>query len=218
MTIRGSGRSAILVTLVLALAGCATATPPPDAPDAARAPAATSLPLQAPSWQVGDRWTYEWTSGKDSGVKSVEVVAARDIGTVRYLVVRLGDSEHYYTEALHWAAASREGKVEARMVPPQPWFVWPLTAGARWSGQSRFEHREGAVVHADRFAVVGVEPVEVPAGRYQAIKLTRETDRRDVDEYWYAPEVRWYVRWVGRRGDVQFEERLREYRPVPRSR
>jgi hypothetical protein len=46
--------------------------------------------------------------------------------------------------------------------------------------------------------------------------VVRETDRRDFDEYWYAPEVRWYVRWTGNRGDVRFEERLREYSAAPR--
>jgi hypothetical protein len=104
------------------------------------------------------------------------------------------------------------------MVPPQPWFVWPLAPGARWAHQGRFEQRESAVTHDDRFTVVGQEKIEVPAGQYEAIRLLRETDRRDRDEYWYAPDIRWYARWLGRRGDVQFEERLREYRPAPRPR
>jgi hypothetical protein len=58
--------------------------------------------------------------------------------------------------------------------------------------------------------------VEVPAGRFTAVKVVRETDRRDVDEYWYVPEIRFYVKWVGRRGDAQFEEQLREHRQAPR--
>ena len=56
----------------------------------------------------------------------------------------------------------------------------------------------------------------MPAGRFQAMRVARQSDGRDSDEYWYAAEVRWYVRWVGRRGDVTFEERLKEYRPAPR--
>jgi hypothetical protein len=58
--------------------------------------------------------------------------------------------------------------------------------------------------------------VEVPAGRFSTLKIVRETDRRDSDQYWYAPEIGFYVKWIGRRGDRQFEEQLREYHPAPR--
>jgi hypothetical protein len=207
-----------LACVGLMFAGCAAGSSAPAPPNAGPARAASAAPLVEPAWQVGDRWVYEWTSGKESGTKTLEVVDVRDLNSVRYYIVRLGDSEHYYTHALHWAAAVREGKVEARMVPPQPWFVWPLAPGARWVHQGRFEQSEGVLTHDDRFAVIGPERVEVPAGRYEAVKLVRETNRRDGDEYWYAPDVRWYARWLGRRGDSQFEERLREYRPAPRPR
>jgi hypothetical protein len=202
--------------VVLMCAGCAAGSSAPYPPNAGPARAASATSLAAPAWQVGDRWIYEWTSGQESGTKTIEVIEVRDVNGVRYYVVRLGDSEHYYTDALHWAAAVREGKVEARMVPPQPWFVWPLAPGARWNHQGRFEQRDGVVTYDDRFTVVGPETVDVPAGRYEAVKLVRETNRRDGDEYWYAPDVRWYARWLGRRGDSQFEERLREFRPAPR--
>jgi hypothetical protein len=207
-----------LAASLLALAGCAAGAsgPTPAGPGPER-PASTA-PLAAPAWQVGDRWVYEWTSGNEKGTKTIEVIEVPAVSGVRYYVVRLGESEHYYTDTLHWAAAVREGKVEARMVPPQPWFVWPLAAGARWVHQGRFEQREGVVTYDDRFTVIGPERVEVPAGRYEALKVVRETDRRDGDEYWYAPDVRWYARWLGRRGDSQFEEQLREYRPAPRPR
>jgi len=43
-------------------------------------------------------------------------------------------------------------------------------------------------------------------------KVTSVRDQRDVDEYWCAPEVRFSINWVGRRGDAQFEEQFRAYR------
>jgi hypothetical protein len=208
----------LIVAVMLAFAACAAGSFPRVPGNAGAARPAPAAPLVMPTWQVGDQWVYEWTSGKESDTKTIEVVGTRDINGTSYYVVRLGEAEHYYTHALHWAAAVREGRVEARMVPPQPWFVWPLAPGARWTHQGRFEQREGVVTHDDRFAVVGLETIEVPAGRYGAIRVLRETDRRDRDEYWYAPDIRWYARWLGRRGDVQFEERLREYRPAPRPR
>jgi hypothetical protein len=207
--------------VLVGLAGCAAGSPPatPATPAAARPPdPVPAAPLVAPVWQVGDRWVYEWTSGPESGTKTVEVVDVRDLNTARYYVLRVGDAEHYYTMALHWAAAVRDGRVEARIVPPQPWFTWPLTAGARWTHQGRFEQREGVATHDDRFVVVGPERVDVPARSFDAVKLVRQTDRGDSDEYWYAGDVRWYVRWLGRRADNRFEERLREYHPAPRPR
>jgi hypothetical protein len=212
MAIHRARSLAALAAAVGMLAGCAAGSSPPTPPEQTAARSTSPAPVVAPTWQVGDRWVYEWTFGKESGTKTVEMVDQRDLNGVSYYVVRLGDSEHYYTQALHWAAAVRDGKVEARMVPPHPWFTWPLVAGTRWTHQGRFEQREGTVTFDDRFVVMGPEPVEVPAGRYEAIRLMRQTDRGDADEYWYVPDVRWYARWVGRRGDSQFEERLREYR------
>jgi hypothetical protein len=206
------------VVIVLILAGCTTGSTPPTPVDTGPAAPVSAAPVTQPVWQIGDRWVYEWTSGSEQGTKQVDVIDIRDVNGVPYYIVRLGDAEHYYTRALNWAAAVREGRVEARMVPPHPWFQWPLVPGAKWTHQGRFEQRDGVATYEDRFAVIGPEPVEVPAGRYDTLKLVHETERRDGDEYWYAPDVRWYVRWRGRRADTQFEERLREYRAAPRSR
>jgi len=97
------------------------------------------------------------------------------------------------------------------MVPPLPWFMWPLSAEQHWEHQGTFEDASGRRNFVDRFSVIGLEQIDVPAGRFQAMKVVREGERRDSDEYWYSPDVRWYVRWLGRRGDVTFEERLKEY-------
>ena len=79
-----------------------------------------------------------------------------------------------------------------------------------------YEDRSGKTEFRDVFSVVGAESVEVPAGRFHAFKIVRETDRRDSDQYWYAPDVRFYIKWIGRRGDTQFEEQLREFHPAHR--
>ena len=187
---------------------------------AATAPASVSPPKPAvagpPEWRPGDRWVYEWTSGSESGTKTVDVMETREVNGVRYYVVRLSDVDHYYTSELHWAAAIRNSTVEARMVPPHPWFVWPLAVGRRWVYQGTWEDRGVTRPVNDTFAVVAIEPVEVPAGTFRAVKLARESSGQALDEYWYVSAVRSYARWIGKRGDVTFEERLREYRAAPR--
>jgi hypothetical protein len=203
-----------LVGLVITMSGCAApATPTASPPASASAPAAISSP---PEWRPGDRWVYGWTSGSETGLKTVEVVEIREINKVTFYLVRVGELEHFYTRELQWAGTMREQKVESRMSPPVPWFVWPLEGGRRWTHHATYEEANSKTEIADRFSVVATEMVEVPAGRFNAVKVVRETDRRDVDEYWYAPEVRFYIKWVGRRGDAQFEEQLREYRQAPR--
>ncbi len=181
------------------------------------APTAGITVANAPEWRPGDRWTYGWTSGTESGTKIAEVRESRVINGAAYYLVRIGDLDHYYTHDLEWAAGVRDLKVEARMVPPEPWFVWPLEVGRHWDHHGAFEQRNGSTPRAGRFVVARLEMVEVPAGRYQAFKIVHETDQRDSDEYWYAPDVRWYVRWIGRRGDQNFEERLKSYDRGPGS-
>jgi len=188
---------------------------PPSLPSPRPATSLSGDTDTPPSWSLGDRWLFDWTSGSESGIKTVEVLQTHTVGGVRYYVARAGDVEAYYTPELHWAFAVRDSKVQARMLPPQPWFVWPLEPGKRWSHRGSFEDSRGRTSHVDTFRAVGVETVDVPAGRFEAIKIVRQGERGDSDEYWYAPAVRWYVRWVGRRADVQFEERLRSYDPAP---
>lgn len=218
------GRSGALARVALsALALFSVACLTPDAKRTQETPGAPSASADRlasvaspPEWRPGDRWTYDVKSGNDRGTKTLEVVEVREISNVPYYVVRLGDLDHYYTRSLNWAAAIRTSKVEARMIPPHPWFVWPLEVGKRWAYQGVWEEQDSTRNLSNRFAVVAVEPVEIPAGRFEALKVVRETDGRDFDEYWYAPAVRWHVLWKGRRGDLEFEERLQSYNPAPR--
>ena len=197
--------------VALLLSGCVTPTGPAATPQ--QEPITASAP---PEWRPGDQWVYTWTSGQTSGTKSVEVLEILEINTVSFYLVKVGEAEQFYTKDLRWAGSMRDGKVQSRMTPPQPWFVWPLEVGRQWTHRGSFEDATGKGAHNDSSSVVGAEVVEVPAGRFSALKVVRETDSRDSDQYWYAPEVRFYVKWVGRRGDTQFEEDLREYRPAQR--
>ncbi len=178
--------------------------------------APTAAVGQRPEWRPGDQWTYGWTAEARTGTKVVEVLDSREIGGVFYYAARNGDVDHLFTRDLQWAGALRDGRVEIRMVPPLPWFVWPLETGRRWSHRATYQDPNGARQRDDSFAVIGEEWVEVPAGRFRTLKVVREGSDRDSDEYWYASEVRFYVKWIGRRGNTQFQELLQSYRAVTR--
>jgi hypothetical protein len=210
---------------VAALAGCSLSRATPDSSPipASTPPAASEIRAEtvpAPAWRPGDRWAYVWTSGQDRGTRTIEVREVKAINGVRYYVVRNMEAEadQYWTMDLHWAGSVRESKVQARMVPPEPWFTWPLRVGQQWQHSGEFEQEGGKHRANDTFVVVALETVEVPAGTFEALKIVRTSTGGDSDQYWYVPEVRSYVRWIGRRGSVEFEERLSEYGGVRRGR
>jgi len=205
-------RSLALVVLAVALTACARSAREPQMPEAT-----ATLAQTPPAWRPGDRWSFAWESGGSQGTKHAEVLAVRELQTVRYYVVRIGELDHYFTPDLHWAGSVRDAVVEARMVPPQQWFVWPLAVGRRWVHRGVYEARGETGPRVYGFSVVGAETVEVPAGRFRAVKIVREEDGVEADQYWYVPEVRWYVRWIGRRGDMRFEERLVGWAPAEAS-
>ena len=208
----------LLIWLLMCGSGCVglgtTSSQPSPAGTPTRADEAVA---NAPEWRRGDRWVYEWTSGAERGTRTVEVTEVATVNGVEFYVVEIGPaSQQYYTKDLHFAAGVQASRVLARMVPPQPWFIWPLKPAAQWEYHGVYEDQKSSTKQNDTFGVVGIEQVTVPGGTFRAIKIVRQTDRRDSDQYWYGPDVRWYVRWLGRRGDVEFEEQLKAYQPAPR--
>ena len=173
-----------------------------------------------PEWRPGDRWVYRWTNGTETGTRTIEVIETRNVSGSRYYVLRMPDEEllNFWTLDLHWAfaVAARDAKVEARIDRPVPWFSWPLEVGRRWSHQGVYEDRSGKREANETFMVVGAETIEVPAGRYQALKIVREGQSADSDQYWYAPAVRSHAKWIFKRGEKRIEEELVEYKPVER--
>jgi hypothetical protein len=217
----GTGFAILAATLVVALEACSVQ--PPAAPPSGQ-PATLDSTFKtvaasrtAPDWRPGDRWLYGLVIGTEHGTKTVEVVEIRDINNIPFYIVRVGELRHFYTTQLQWAGHAREQKIESRMSPPLPWFTWPLEPGRQWTYRGTFQDPSGIVNRSDKFIVLASEVVEVPAGRFNTLKVVHESDRGDRNEYWYAPDVRSYVKWVGQRGTSRTEEQLREYQAAPRT-
>ncbi len=164
--------------------------------------------LTPPQWQVGDYWQYAWTAGKEKGKRTSEVMGIHQVAEGRYYVLRVGKVESYYTPDLHWAGSALDSRVIARSVPPHPWLVWPLEPGRRWDYEGTYEDKERSRVVKQTYTVRGFETVEVPAGTFRTIHVERVAGKDNQDDYWYAPEVHWYVKWKGRRGLEEFEETM----------
>lgn len=223
----------MLLASALALTACSARSSPPRPPEPPR-PAEAPRPADArptppvqpvtgsaavkllaavqkpPVWHLGDRWTYGVLVGTEQGTKTVEVVQAPDSNAPFY-VLRIDQLEHLYTTQLQWVAHARERKIESRIDPPLPWFTWPLEPGRRWTYRGTLQDSTASVRREDTFLVLGAEVLEVPAGRFNAIKILHEGDKGDRNEYWYAPDVRSYIKWVWHRGTSSSEQLLREF-------
>ena len=177
------------------------------------------LSITRPEWRAGDQWIYAWTAGESKGTKISQVLGSREVRGAQYLVLRIEPVNAYFTLDLHWAWATSiaESRVTSRAIPPLPWFNWPLEVGKRWEYQGVLESQESKDRVRDSYKVMGMEDVQVPAGTFRAVRIVREVNASVVDQYWYAPDVRWYVKWLGRRGKDEFQEVLQEYRPAPQA-
>jgi hypothetical protein len=173
-----------------------------------------------PQWRPGDRWVYRVVKGAESVTKTVEVVQKRELNGTPYYVVSVRDSDvvNYWTESLGWAftATAHDSTVQARTDPPVPWFTWPLEVGRQWNHKGVYEDRSGKRTTNETFMVVAAETVDVPAGRFDALKIVREGQSTDSDQYWYARDARSYVRWILKRGEQRLEEELVSYTPADR--
>ncbi len=198
---RGMLWTGLALAAHLVLAGCAARSAPQPVRLTAPAP---------PEWHVGDRWRHSWTAGKEKGIKTSEVTDIRETGAAKLYVLRVGNASGYYSMDLHWAGATIDGRVIGRSEPPRPWFLWPLEAGRRWDYQGTYEDQEQKTQVREAYEVRSEEAMQVPAGTFRTLHVVRESGA-ERDEYWYAPEVGWYVKWRGRRGAQEFEELLLEF-------
>jgi hypothetical protein len=101
-------------------------------------------------------------------------------------------------------------------------YRFPLVPGASFATTHR-EVSNAMTVQADgRVTVVGWEDVEVPAGKFRALKLTKVAERswepfpgqrtltKQVSNYWYVPGLRGVAKFEGieatSRGEVIFDQ------------
>ena len=201
---------------------------PPEPPPPVAAPRSTAIPSptplktvaaaqKPPAWRLGDRWIYGIIVGAEQGTKTVEVIEVHDTSSVPFYVLRIDGLEHFYTAQMQWVGHARDRKMETRINPPLPWFNWPLEPGRRWTYRGTLRDATGSLQREDTFVVLGVELVDVPAGRFDTIKVLHEGDQGDRDEYWFAPEARSYVKWIWQRGAARSEQQLREVHFAPRT-
>ena len=191
---------------VAALAGCAAFESPGSGPAA-----------EAPTYRIGDRWTYRVQDGfltpeRWEETHVISAIAADEIGA---RITQKGPSRDTVRAEL-WSAPGLV-KVGAlfdnetrRFVTPLERYRFPLAAGQSWSrfvdNLNEATKATGQINHSVR--VRGWEKVTTPAGTFDALAM-HVLIRLDDEEFWrYATECNytvWYAPAV--RGVVREEKR-----------
>ena len=182
-------------------------------------------PVTTPEVKVDDRWVYRRT---DKRMKPptlvyeirVSFVDARVIHTV---VERQGgqrDSDATWTREWNSVVAVDEGVVEI----DKPMLQFPLAVGRQYPAAWVMRRpRAGGfeVKHQRTVKVVGWEDLEVPAGRFRAVKIEATGGFQRVDKpltgqarntYWYVPQVKRWVKTTYTDGELVIDEELYFYR------
>lgn len=184
----------------------------------------SDAPIRRPEIRVGDSWVYRSTSilgpGADEHVTRVSFATDKVILAVS---TRKSDGKEFDSAwTSEWNAVSSYTGVLYK--PPTGIFRFPLRVGDKYPIKfDALRARQSAVIdHATGTGtVIGWEMVEVPAGKFRAIKVQVEALYQPSDgsramprkfTFWYSPEVRRWVKLYGEWPGGWLGEELLEYK------
>lgn len=158
-----------------------------------------------PEIRIGDSWTYRSTNAPAPGAHEYENrVSFVDDKLILIVATRKGDGKEFDSSyTLEWNAVT---VFTGRMYRPNNGiFRFPLRVGDEYDYRfDLVQPRSTTVVNltAGKAKVTGWEEIEVPAGKFRALKLEMQSETKSPDGsnfyrqngvFWYVPEVR---RWV----------------------
>ena len=141
---------------------------------------ASAESLERPAMKAGDTWVYRETREKGpSGWNQTreELTITRVTGSTIYLAVRPSGSTQPPKEVFVGSDWSRSRDVNGKDTVVNRPFSFPLAQGKSW--EVAYTEQNPNKAHKsekfeNRFTVVGYETVEVPAGKFRALKVESE--------------------------------------------
>ncbi len=166
-------------------------------------PNGANFGIQKPEWKVGYSWSYEekQSGGMPTNVKVIEILGIDSTAEFPVFLVKDGEDDISVSmETLGVVQTRKNGRVATHRDKPSQILSWPLQPAKEWRNNYNVEDIETKKSYTiDRSMVVsGVEEVRVPAGTFKAIKIEAFDNQMGslIAEYWYAPEVRWFIRTI----------------------
>jgi hypothetical protein len=143
------------------------------------APAAAQA-IESPSIKAGDSWIYRVTREKGaagSTQRRQEITVVRSTSSSIYATVKEAGSTQVPREVVSPADWSRARNVNGQETVVNKPLSFPLSVGQSWTVEYSEDHPNA--VHKSESAkssnkVVGFEDVEVPAGKFHAVKIEVE--------------------------------------------
>lgn len=157
--------------------------------------------VEAPVWNVGDKWTYKSTSG---GTWTNEVVDAKeDLYIVRTEGVQDLNGYDKKTMNVTYLIEQSGRKVKATS-SFKKLFDFPLVVGKKWTDRT-YSKPAGwtlEVTYINDFKIEGIEQVTTPAGTFKAYIIHFKQTNMAVTSgtrdgwirYWYSPDVKTWIK------------------------
>jgi hypothetical protein len=147
---------------------------------AAVAAAASAQMVNAPTVKAGDTWTYKTTTEKGpSGWNQTrdETTVSRVTGSTIYYTVKVSGSTQPEKELFAGIDWSRARDIDGKETVVNRPLAFPLTTGKAWEIHYTEQHPNKTFRMEEwdhKYTVVGYESVEVPAGKFNALKIEAE--------------------------------------------
>ncbi len=184
----------------------------------------SDAPVRKPEIRVGDSWTYRSTNMIAPGTQENEtrVSFANDKVILMVSTNRSDGKEMDSSSTPEWNYLTAQSGLMFR--PHSGLFRFPLHVGDKHEVKYELLRPRVNTVESSTtgsVSVVGWETVEVPAGKFRAIKVELDTMVRPLDgsrpfprqvTFWYVPEVRRWVKLQGTTPRNRFSEELLSYK------
>lgn len=154
---------------------------------------------EKPEWKIGHEWRYAWQGPMGKGTLTSEIIREEAFEGIPSYVVRTGKNEYYYVKDVLGAIARISGgRLVFKRDAPYQVLSWPLEVGKEWRNSFLQENiqEKSSQTFEYRMVVSGIEEVKVPAGLFEVLKIEVYSVHSGnlLNEYWYSPQVKWFVK------------------------
>jgi hypothetical protein len=156
---------------------------------------ATGTHAVRPGWLAGYFWEYAVSSGGSSRLTVQKTETYHNVAG--YRVLRSDGKEAFYDQSLGLVALFGRGIVDSDYDSAFHRFDFPLYVGKRWNASGEMRRSTGSMDLSARYEVMGYGKVKVPAGEFDAYYILGRSDfGARINELWYSPDVKNYVKGV----------------------
>ncbi|MEW6374503.1 MAG: hypothetical protein AB1502_01755 [Thermodesulfobacteriota bacterium] len=176
--------------------------------------------IDAPIWNIGDKWTYKSTTGV---IWTNEVVEVKEDS----YVLKMRRSKNLYgfdKRTMNVKYIIKEGSKGTENIwgASGRFLDFPVVVGREWCPELEFKrflenrlHIIGEPIYLSRFKIEDVEEVTVPAGTLKSYATlfrrmrTRNEALRGSIRLWYSPEVKTWIKIVIENGSFWIDSARR---------